>query len=426
MSLQVRDNIGIAVDGGGIRGMIVAHGLAELERQLGVERLLDDPRIKVVAGTSTGAILAAMIAAGFRASEMIDIYRNLGPKVFSEPGRLRPFGKNISWLSKAPVPHWFFRIVEKSYFLKYALFPARYSNKPLREEIIRRQRAQAQAGLLPSENPTMEELGRFLAEKNRDLTLVITAVDVISRRTLFIKSSLPEEESAELERQGRVSKRYLQRFQLADAILASSTIPTYWDPVEIDDVPDKEGNPRKGYLVDGGVGSFGNPAGLVAWELCNNHRRHDIPALRANERYNPYDPGSVTLFSFGTGNLSDDFYRSQHGTPNRWWALDWATGAIDMFMGDANREQTRGILQMYPGIDLRRFQVELPEVIEADDVADDKLAVLENLGTEVLAQHIRENRHALQADDELRYDPERIWNKDMVRLMDPFACVKLD
>ncbi|NDJ77624.1 MAG: hypothetical protein GYB65_15340, partial [Chloroflexi bacterium] len=40
---SVREHIGIAVDGGGIKGAIVAQGLIELEQKLGVPRLIDAP-----------------------------------------------------------------------------------------------------------------------------------------------------------------------------------------------------------------------------------------------------------------------------------------------------------------------------------------------------------------------------------------------
>jgi hypothetical protein len=47
---MIRENIGIAVDGGGIRGAIVARGLIELEEIPDVKHLVDSPCLKVVAG----------------------------------------------------------------------------------------------------------------------------------------------------------------------------------------------------------------------------------------------------------------------------------------------------------------------------------------------------------------------------------------
>ena len=82
MALNARDNIGIAIDGGGIRGVMVAQALQQLETELKVERLIDSPQVKVVAGTSTGAIIAAAIALGLSAKEIVGLYQSLG-KAFS-------------------------------------------------------------------------------------------------------------------------------------------------------------------------------------------------------------------------------------------------------------------------------------------------------------------------------------------------------
>ena len=38
----LRKHIGIAIDGGGVRGAIVAHGIIELENILGTRPLIDD------------------------------------------------------------------------------------------------------------------------------------------------------------------------------------------------------------------------------------------------------------------------------------------------------------------------------------------------------------------------------------------------
>lgn len=75
----------LAIDGGGIRGIIPLCALAALESRTGkLARELFD----FVAGTSTGAIIAAAIATGKPARETLDLYVRLSPKVFE----LRPLG----------------------------------------------------------------------------------------------------------------------------------------------------------------------------------------------------------------------------------------------------------------------------------------------------------------------------------------------
>lgn len=81
----------LSIDGGGIRGIIPAMVLEEIERCTGkpVAELFD-----VVAGTSTGGIIAlglACPAPQYSAAELVNFYVQDGPKVFAHEclGRLR-------------------------------------------------------------------------------------------------------------------------------------------------------------------------------------------------------------------------------------------------------------------------------------------------------------------------------------------------
>jgi patatin-like phospholipase/acyl hydrolase len=71
----------LAIDGGGIRGLIPALVLAELERRAGrrVFELFD-----LIAGTSTGGILACALCAPdpLPASEVVKLYEEEGPEIF--------------------------------------------------------------------------------------------------------------------------------------------------------------------------------------------------------------------------------------------------------------------------------------------------------------------------------------------------------
>lgn len=73
----------LSIDGGGIRGIIPLCALVALESRTGV---LAREHFGFVAGTSTGAIIAAAAASGMPAREILDLYCRLGPEVF----RLRP------------------------------------------------------------------------------------------------------------------------------------------------------------------------------------------------------------------------------------------------------------------------------------------------------------------------------------------------
>jgi uncharacterized protein len=71
----------LAIDGGGIRGIIPALVLAELERRAGrqVSELFD-----LIAGTSTGGILACALCApdALPAEQVVGLYEEEGPEIF--------------------------------------------------------------------------------------------------------------------------------------------------------------------------------------------------------------------------------------------------------------------------------------------------------------------------------------------------------
>src|SRR5690348_5019293 len=72
----------LSIDGGGIRGIIPASALVALEQQTGkpVRESFD-----FLAGTSTGALIAAAAAAGVPATRILDIYVNRAAEIFTPP-----------------------------------------------------------------------------------------------------------------------------------------------------------------------------------------------------------------------------------------------------------------------------------------------------------------------------------------------------
>lgn len=72
----------LSIDGGGIRGLIPALVLAEVERMAGApcSSLFD-----LIAGTSTGGILALGLAHGYPAAQLAQLYEDEGSVIFSRP-----------------------------------------------------------------------------------------------------------------------------------------------------------------------------------------------------------------------------------------------------------------------------------------------------------------------------------------------------
>lgn len=77
----------LSLDGGGMRGIISARILQEVEAQLKAKNQKVNEYFDLVAGTSTGSILAAGTVIGKKSQEMIDIYLNEGEIIFPEDKR---------------------------------------------------------------------------------------------------------------------------------------------------------------------------------------------------------------------------------------------------------------------------------------------------------------------------------------------------
>jgi predicted acylesterase/phospholipase RssA len=75
----------LSIRGGGIRGIIPCCCLIELEQQLGG---LTRDHIDLCAGTSTGALLTAAVAAGIPASELLKVYTERSHEIFTPTGAI--------------------------------------------------------------------------------------------------------------------------------------------------------------------------------------------------------------------------------------------------------------------------------------------------------------------------------------------------
>ncbi len=165
-----RKNVAIAVDGGGIRGVIVTRALAMLEKELGQ---ISRDTFRLVAGTSTGAIISAGIAAGMSAQRMFDLYASMGQVVFKKT-------------------------------LRSMLFPLtryRYDPQPLgkalKEAIGTR---------------TMSDFWNGYPRTD----VVITTFDLLTNHTRFIKPW----------------KEEYKRWPVVKAVMASSAVPTYFPLID--------------------------------------------------------------------------------------------------------------------------------------------------------------------------------------------------
>lgn len=83
----------LTIDGGGIKGVFPAAFLADLESEL------DQPLASyfdLIAGTSTGGIIALALGLGIPASDILDFYEKKGPAIFKGSKRLGPLRQLVA------------------------------------------------------------------------------------------------------------------------------------------------------------------------------------------------------------------------------------------------------------------------------------------------------------------------------------------
>ncbi len=84
----------LSIDGGGIRGILPASVLGEFERRYLGGRCAGD-YFDLIAGTSTGGIIALGLANGLPASRILELYVDFGKEIF--PKRRRLLGLGHAW-----------------------------------------------------------------------------------------------------------------------------------------------------------------------------------------------------------------------------------------------------------------------------------------------------------------------------------------
>lgn len=201
----------LALDGGGIRGAITLGFLEQLEKILAERHELSGVMAKkdfrlhhyfdLIGGTSTGSIIAALLAiGGYSVTEIKKMYRELGAKIFSDRNGFNLLGKRI-YLDR------------------------KYDAAPLKDELQR-----------------IFQDARLGDETNK------TGFCVVTKR-LDTCSTWPVTNNP--------NAKYFQknRYYIRDIVRASTAAPSFFEP-EIIDI----GNGEEGVFVDGGMSMMNNPS----------------------------------------------------------------------------------------------------------------------------------------------------------------------
>ncbi|AKG22549.1 patatin-like phospholipase family protein [Calothrix sp. 336/3] len=325
----------LSIDGGGIRGIIPAMVLAEVEKRTGkhICQLFD-----LIAGTSTGGILGMALTKPhperknepqYTAKELIEMYRHDSARIFDEP-----FLEGLVHFDDIVGPK----------------FPSQGRN---------------------------DVLTQYLGDTqiNEALTnIFVTSYDIELRMPIFFTKN-----DKNLARDN--FRKLCQGYTMKQAAMATSAAPTYFEPYKVP-TTDRTDN---GYysLVDGGVFA-NNPTSLAIMEAIINSKQKHKETLALNE---------ILVISLGTGSLTRKYPYEQ---AKEWGLLGWIAPLINIIMDAASESVACQLEQLLPKATAEpqqyyRFQPQLNKANDdMDDVSRGNIYELETLGKLVIQQNSSE------------------------------------
>jgi predicted acylesterase/phospholipase RssA len=210
----------LAIDGGGVRGVISLTFLARIEALLRVRmgnaelRLCD--YFDLIGGTSTGAIIATGLALGLPVERMIDIYTSLAQDGFQKS----------NWMAMGGIISPKFRAAALAKAIEKQVGAETLGSDRLRTGVaIVAKRIDTESVWVFHNNPK----GRFYADQGRD------------------GKGIPNKD-----------------MKLLNLIRASTAAPSYFEPQVIEVARDERtGSLVRGAFIDGGVSPHNNPALLL-------------------------------------------------------------------------------------------------------------------------------------------------------------------
>jgi uncharacterized protein len=329
----------LSIDGGGIRGIIPAIILAEIEKrtQKPISSLFD-----LIAGTSTGGILALGLTkprlnpqpsdsapvAEYSAEELVKLYVEYGAEIFYEP-----FFEHLL----GPLEDMFVQP-------KYA--------SDGREEIMK------------------QYFGNALLENNLK-EVFVTSYDIEQRIPVFFTNKIEKQQT-----ESKTSRKLCVGFTLTDAAMATSATPTYFPPHRVSTFHNTNGFYA---LVDGGL-IANNPANLAIME-AKMSRQEPKTVLHTDD---------MLVVSLGTGSLTSVY---AYNEVKNWGLLQWGRPLLNIVF-DGGSEVVAGELQrLFEPSDKEikgsyyRFQTFLTGDMEAiDNVKSENIRQLQALAHRLITE----------------------------------------
>lgn len=319
----------LSLDGGGIRGAFIAGFLADLEERL---KCRVGDYFDLIAGTSTGGIIAAALALREPAAKIERFYREHGPKIFSRRPALPVRGFWNRFKAKAIGKE------IKNYGLDYDhLQQSKYTAEILKT--------------------ALQDVFGDIKLGEAKSRLIIPAVDLTRGQTIVFKTPhLP----------GMVRDRH---YKVVDVLMATTAAPSYFPHAVI-----RDGSA----YVDGGLWA-NNPSMAAVAE-----------ALKIREAANrdgldfPIELESISLLSVGTGKASY-FAKPPEGGAGLFWWGPRLYNVSSVAQSQGINFQTQYIL----GSRASRIDYDLPDGTWSLDSVD-TLAEMSKIGHERCTENLRE------------------------------------
>lgn len=297
----------LSLDGGGVRGLVTIGLLERVETILAARS--PEPRefrlsdyFDLIGGTSTGGIIATLLALGYRTREIRELYRDLCPKIFTQS----------IWRQLMSVG-----FVTSSKFDPSALDR---EIAGVLADVMRRAGRSGQAE--PTLGTDLLRTGLALFTKRIDTGAVWNLTNNARSRYWDPDSLHWTSEDTGDNRRFFANRDY----SLRHLVRATASAPFYLDAVDIDIDPE-----QRGLFLDGGVSPFNNPA-LQLFLMAT--LRHFDAQGRATMSPFGFDwqngADNIFLLSIGTGGwrkrqLAARYRRST----NIWKAMSALIGVID-------------------------------------------------------------------------------------------------
>ncbi len=311
----------LSLDGGGVRGLVTLGMLLQVEAILR-KRMPPEQRASfrlcdyfdLIGGTSTGGIIASLLALGYDVDSIIKLYLRLAPAIF---GRKRLFQGVRSKFDSAAL--------ERGIHDTLADFLEKSGRDPKDINVLRMSSDLLRTGLA-------------LVTKRIDRGSVWVLTNNPNSKYWDPRADLWADHFQSL---GRDRDFYPNSdYPLSTIIRASASAPFYLDGVGID-----ISKSEHGHFLDGGASPFNNPAQELFLMTTLKSFGHTWPA----EGYSPYgfkwETGADNLFllSLGTGTWR---LRLDGREFSKAWALNQARAALISIIDDASLSATTWLQAM--------------------------------------------------------------------------------